>query len=538
MDVIDDQSRSGLREYLQILRRRRWIIILTTLVFLAVAIGYGEISTPVYQGTAQLLITPQLSTTLLEASNSNITVGVDVPTSTQIIESQSVSNYVKRSIPNAPDVAVAQVGITDVVTVSVQSTNAKLAAQAANAYANAYIHVEQSQAISQLTSAAQVVQTNINALNAQISQDSAGINVAGLPTGSPVAANLTNLQERVSVLEDQKTSYQFAESLSTGGGQVVTPATVPTSPVKPKKVEYAILAGVLGLAIGLGLAVALEFFDDGIRTRNDLERVSGGLPVVGVVPEIVDWRDDQAQYLVSWSSPKSIPAEAYRGLRTSIQFLGLDRAIKTVQFTSPSAAEGKTTTMVNLAVVMAQAGHRVSVVCCDLRRPRLHGFFNLSNQVGFTSVLLGEATLEEALQPVPGLERLQVLASGQIPPNPSELLSGTRAADLLAQLGEQSDIVLIDSPPVLPVTDAAVLAGRVDSVVLVTSVGISTRSQVTRALELLGRVEASVSGVVLNRASESDTGSYYHYAYGVPTPSTRAGRNGKSVDALQAQRTD
>jgi capsular exopolysaccharide synthesis family protein len=537
MDDLDDQARSGLREYLQILRRRRWIIIITALAFIGIAVAYGEVTTPVYQGTAQVLLVPQLSTTLLEASNSNITAGVDVPTSMQVIESQSVSNYVDQSIPNAPKVSVSQVGTTNVVQVSVQSTNAKLAAEAANAYARAYIHLQQTQAVDQLSSASQIIQTNINAVQTQIAALQARISATNATTGGPLTTSLTALEERESELSTQLTSYQFAEQLSTGGGQVVTPATVPTSPVKPKKAEYTILAAVLGLAVGLGLGVTREFFDDGIRTKEDLERESGGLPVIGVVPEIVDWRDDQAQYLVSWSSPKSIPAEAYRSLRTAIQFLGLDRDIKTVQFTSPSAAEGKTTTMVNLAVVMAQAGHRVAVVCCDLRRPRLHGFFNLSNQVGFTSVLLGEATLEEAMQPVPGLERLHVLASGQIPPNPSELLSGVRASDLLKRLGEENDIVLIDSPPVLPVTDAVVLAGRVDSVVLVASAGLSTRSQVTRALELLERVDASVSGVVLNRASESDTGTYYHYAYGVPAPSPR-GRNGKAADLLQSERRD
>jgi polysaccharide biosynthesis transport protein len=538
MDGLDDQERSGLREYLQVIRRRRWMIILTVVVFLGLAVGYSEITTPVYQGTAQLLLTPQLSTTLLEASNSNITAGVDVPTDTQVIESQSVQNAVEQSIPNVPSVSVTEVGLTDVVSIAVQSTNAKLAAQAANAYAKSYIHLQQVQAVDQLSAASQIVQSNLNTVDGQIQTVQAQIASGGAAASSTLTTNLSALEERANALSQQLQSYEFAEQVSTGGGQIVTSAKVPTSPVKPKKFEYGILAVVAGLAVGLGLAVTLEFFDDGIRSKEDLERASGGLPVVGVIPEIVDWRDDQAQYLVSWSSPKSIPAEAYRSLRTSIQFLGLDRAINTVQFTSPSAAEGKTTTMVNLAVVMAQAGHKVAVVCCDLRRPRLHGFFNLSNEIGFTSVLLGEATLEEALQPVAGLENLTVLASGQIPPNPSELLSGARASDLLARLGEQNDIVLIDSPPVLPVTDAAVLASRVDSVVLVTSAGISTRSQVARALEILSRVEAAVSGVVLNRASESDSGTYYHYAYGVPALSNRSTRNGKASGVLQSELSD
>jgi non-specific protein-tyrosine kinase len=182
--------------------------------------------------------------------------------------------------------------------------------------------------------------------------------------------------------------------------------------------------------------------------------------------------------------------------------------------------------MANLGVVAAQAGLRVVMVCCDLRRPRLHEFFGLSNQVGFTSVLLGSATLEEALQTIPGIDNLHLLASGQIPPNPSELLSGARTGEVLATLAENADLVLIDSPPVLVVTDAVVLASRVDAIVVVGSVGTSTRSQVTRALQMLNQIDAPVSGIVLNRASPSEADTYYRYAYGGSAYPAKASQNG------------
>jgi non-specific protein-tyrosine kinase len=152
--------------------------------------------------------------------------------------------------------------------------------------------------------------------------------------------------------------------------------------------------------------------------------------------------------------------------------------------------------------------------------------------VGFTSVLLGEATLDEALQPISGFNSLKILASGKIPPNPSELLSGASAREVFSRLAADSDIILIDSPPVLPVTDAAVLAGRVDAVVLVSAVGISSRNQLTRSLEVLGRVDAPLSGIVLNRVSETDAYSYYRYAYGTPISQTRSRRNGKAKHAV------
>jgi capsular exopolysaccharide synthesis family protein len=216
---------------------------------------------------------------------------------------------------------------------------------------------------------------------------------------------------------------------------------------------------------------------------------------------------------VAREDPGSTETEAYRTIRTSIQFMGLDHPLRTVQVTSAQPGEGKTTTLANLAVVLARAGQRVVVVCCDLRRPRVHEFFGLSNAVGFTSVLLGEVPLSQALQRVPGEERLALLASGPEPPNPSELLSGMRAVEIFTALQGLADIVLIDSPPVLPVADAAVVSTRVDGTLLVASVGSSTRKHVHRAMEMLRQVEAPVIGAILNRAT-GESGYGYGYGYG------------------------
>jgi non-specific protein-tyrosine kinase len=183
-----------------------------------------------------------------------------------------------------------------------------------------------------------------------------------------------------------------------------------------------------------------------------------------------------------------------------------------VLVTSPSAAEGKTTTLANLSVALAQAGQRVVVSCCDLRRPRIHDFFGLDNAVGLTSVLLGELPISAALQPVPGVKNLWVLASGPLPPNPSELLSSSRTAEVMATLHGHADVVLVDSPPVLPVTDAVVLSSRVDAVLLIATVGVTTGKALRRALEMLNQVDAPVIGTVLN--GTTGDGSYgYGYQY-------------------------
>ncbi len=534
MDERQGNKQLYLRDYGHILNRRKWTIIIILVVAVGLAVGYVSISTKKYTATAQLQLTPQLSQTVQQAQNSAAVAPlVDVPTAIQVIQSNSVQLAVQKTVPNAPAVTAREVQLTDVVTVSVTATNARLALNAANAYANAYISQQTTQTVSALNNAEQIIQGHITDLNTQIANLNQQISALSntTPTGQSTSllSQLSTDQTSLSSYQSQLSQYQFAAQLVTGGGQIIGVATLPTKPSSPKPVTDILLGVIIGLVIGIGIALLREYYDESIRTMADLERVTHGVPTLGLVPAIGDWRSDGEPYLVSEKAPMSPPAEAYRSLRTAIQFLGLERDIKTLLFTSPSASEGKTTTLSNMATTMAHAGQSVVMVCCDLRRPRIHNFFGLSNQVGFTSVLLGTATLEEALQPVPGTPGLYLLASGPTPPNPSELLSDPRGKAVLAQLAERADLVLIDSPPVLPVTDAAVLATQVDGVIMITSVGNSSRKDVARAIEVLGRVNAPLVGMVLNKASESDSYAYYRYSYGPTDNAQWASASGASA---------
>ncbi|MDQ3681377.1 MAG: polysaccharide biosynthesis tyrosine autokinase, partial [Actinomycetota bacterium] len=215
---------------------------------------------------------------------------------------------------------------------------------------------------------------------------------------------------------------------------------------------------------------------------------------------------------VSLADPSSPAAEAYRTLRTSIKFLRLDTAVRLMQVTSPSAAEGKTSTVANLGVALAMAGQRVIVVCCDLRRPRLHESFGLDNTVGLTTVVVGEVALSDALQPVPGATGLRLLASGPLPPNPAELLSSRRGGDVLSALRDDADIVILDCPPLLPVTDAVVVSALVDATVVVTTANLTKRKELTRAIELLRQADAPLVGTVFNGV-KAKGGSRYRYEH-------------------------
>jgi capsular exopolysaccharide synthesis family protein len=241
------------------------------------------------------------------------------------------------------------------------------------------------------------------------------------------------------------------------------------------------------------------------------------------------WRDRDAPHVVTREAPSSPAAEAYRSLRTSIQFLGVDRTLKSIQVTSSSTDDGKTTTLANLAVAFARLGSKVTIVCCDLRQPRIHEFFGLSNEVGFTSVLLGLNSVSDALQSVPLEANLTVLSAGPPPPNPSELLASARARAVIAALEEMSDVVLIDSPPVLAVTDGLIVSGMADATLLVASAKSSSRRALRRSVQVLRQVDASLVGTVLNNSdsAESHGGGYgYGYGYTAPVPAAKNGNGG------------
>jgi capsular exopolysaccharide synthesis family protein len=254
---------------------------------------------------------------------------------------------------------------------------------------------------------------------------------------------------------------------------------------------------------------------------------------MGLIPVLTGWRDKSTAVAVSLDAPESRAAESYRSLRASIQFLAIDKPIKTLQITSPASMEGKTTTLVNLAIALAQAGQEVVVVDCDLRRPRVHDFFHFPAVPGFTSVLLGDLPLTAALRSVDGLDSLRVLTAGSVPPNPSELLSGHRTLEIFDALRSICDIVLIDSPPLLPVSDGAVIAARVDATLILVNDTHTRRKQVLRALEVLRQVDGNVIGTILNRMAKptADYGSKY-YGYR-PYVADVQSSNGKSTSDLQ-----
>jgi polysaccharide biosynthesis transport protein len=284
-------------------------------------------------------------------------------------------------------------------------------------------------------------------------------------------------------------------------------ASVPTQPIRPKKAMNVALSVLLALFLAAGMAFLQEYLDDRVNSPEDIERISA-LPTLGHVPLMAS----EEPRLVSALPANSHVAEAYRTLRSSIGFAGIDTPIRRLQVTSASKGEGKSTTAVNLATAMAMDGKRVILVDADLRRPNVHRLLNVPNSPGLSEVLVGMKPIDEVIQDT-DVENLRVISAGPIPPNPAELL-GSRAFDLLVeQVEERADVVIFDTPPCLPVSDPLIVASRMDGVVMVLYMGQTKKAAIKYAIEMLTRARARIVGVVFNQVSAGKGGSYHQFYY-------------------------
>ncbi|MFF1252974.1 polysaccharide biosynthesis tyrosine autokinase [Pseudarthrobacter sp. NPDC058329] len=314
-------------------------------------------------------------------------------------------------------------------------------------------------------------------------------------------------------------------------------AVLPTSPTSPNTKLNLVLGALIGLALGVAYAVIRRHLDRRIRQADEIERLFG-VPAIGTLP--VDHRLDGKSTVLEVGTAAEVHeaggamAEALRELRTNISFLDVDQPPRIIVVTSSVQSEGKSTVTANLAVTMAAAGENVVVVDGDLRRPTLVDVFNLVPGVGVTDVLTGTAELADVLQPWGALPNLTVLGSGRIPPNPSELLGSRAMKNMLNALAEDA-IVLIDAPPLLPVTDAAVLSRAADGAIVVIRTGKTTQEQLAQSLGNLEKVRGRILGAVLNYVPTRGTDAYSYYgtydSASGPTPPAEVQRIGAGQDA-------
>lgn len=535
----DSSAELDLREYLRVLRRRTWVVIVCAVLATGITLGVSFVSQTIYAASAKVLVTdPQNDTVFDERGAAGGDPARRVQTQIEVITSQPVGEEVRSKLGSRADlikaVRVSGISQTDVIRITVESGSRLVARQAANMYAEVYTEQRRDQAVDELLSVgeevlqrAQDVKKRLDELNAKITR----LSSPG-KSDSPQTQTLKTQREAAEtqylVLQQKYEQVQVDAALRQGGAQVIEHATGAFGPVSPRPLRNALLALMMGTLLGCGLAFVLEQLDDTVRADDELGRLAPGIPVLGHIPAVADWKDRGQARLIATEDPRSAASEAYRSLRTSIQFMSLRQPLRTLMVTSAGSGEGKTTTIANLAVTLARSGKNVVALSCDLRRPRTQSFFRGGSGVGLTSVLLGEAQLQAAFRSYSLIASsvLRVLDSGPLPPNPSELLGTASFAQLLGDVSAGADIVLMDTPPLLPVTDALVLAPQVDGVLLVVSAGTTSRRSLNRAIQLLAQANAPIIGVVFNQVSvEEGYGLKYGYEYLPPRDGRKSRRN-------------
>jgi capsular exopolysaccharide synthesis family protein len=440
-----------LRDYLRILRKHTWLISCASLLCATAALVTSIATIPVYQGTAKLLVVAKSEPGggTASAYEGALLSQQLVKSFAQILESRATAEAALRLDPQPFTASQLQ----------------------------ARIHAEP------------VTETLLISLSVD-------------DTNPSRAKRLTNNVARafIGALPDLQSGSALRVSL-------VEPALTPSEPVRPRTKLNVALGLMLGIMLGVGLAFLREFLDRSVKTPEQLE-TAVGVPVVGTIPP---FRAGKQPIPVA-AAPRTPAAEAFRKLRTNFAFLRVDRATLCCVITSPAAADGKSTVAANLAIALVQAGERVALVDADLRKPSLHRLFGLHQRVGTTTVLLDQADALDALQqPDPGLPA--ILTSGQLPPNPSELLGSGRMNQLIEELRATFDVVLIDCAPLLPVTDPMVVSRFADGILLIARAGATTRDQAQAARTACAKAGAAVFGTVLNATpiTEGDQSAYYSY---------------------------
>jgi len=572
---LEERSTSELfSQYASLLLQWSWLLVILAILGGGTAYFVSNRQTRTYQSSTQVMINgaPASLTNPYGTSGAGQQLGATY--AKMMITRPVLSSVAKKlGFPTFPHTAVVQAipdPNTGLLTVTVTDIDPDRAALIANTLVSVFADKIQADQVSryadsktslqdQMTSLTQKIQSTtsaITALNTQIQEtinaltsvngeiqtengiitstklplpDSATIAAAQAIIGTDQARRdqlnitlaqyqpqLTQLQTTLSQYQQSYNnlfqSYQtvlLAEAQSTSTIVINDPAIPSGIPIAPQPLRSAMLAAVVGLMVAAGIIFLIEFLDDTIRDPQEITR-RWGLPVLGM---IVSYKSTKGEALITVRHPRSPISEAFRSLRTNLQFAGVEIPLHTLLVTSPSPSDGKTTIVANLASVIAQSGRNVVILDADLRRPRIHKMFQLSNRVGLTDQFIDTQDRLDGSLKSTEVANLHAITSGNLPPNPSELLSSGRMSEILKMLSNQFNTVIIDSPPTLLVTDALVLAQRVDGVLLVVKPSVTKWASLRQAIEQLQHVKANLLGVVVNDINIGRSRYYYYRGY-------------------------
>lgn len=502
---------------------RKWggLVLLPALVFGVLAYVLTSQQTKQYQAGATLYV-QQASAAGAPGSTDINGSSLLAPTYSQMITNpvlaQSVDAALAARYPHyhlQPAQMSAQQQITQqqtqLVTVSVTDSNPQRAADAVNALAAAFIHRITSLQESRFAADERSLDQQVARAQANIKTITRKIANAGDNSGAidGLKATLAAYQATYQQLLTSQEQFRATRDATLNGISIYAPASVPVNPVAPHPARMALTVFAAAILVLGALVYIWGYLDDHPRTPEEIEELAGA-PILGTIQQ---FNFPGGEKLAVVAQPRSVVAEAYRLVRTNLQFANVDTPPRIIAITSPTPAEGKSTTASNLAHTLAESGRRVVVVDADLRRPSIHTIFGLErSKAGLTSMLVSRDQLNGHGQVQTRLPALQLIPSGPLPPNPVDLLQSERMRNVITHLTDEHDMVVIDTPPILSVADASIVATMADGVVLVVDPGQSTRREIRKSVETIQSVGGTLLGVVINKLSAHSSPQYYYYS--------------------------
>ena len=522
-----------LKVYARLLWHWAWLVILCTLVAAAVAYGISSVTTPIYQASTTLLINQARNPTGADMQDLMLSERIG-RTYAELMKRSPILAKVAEEFEVEPAVlqsAITQISVTSVrdtqlLQLSIEGTSPEVVASVAEALPRVFIEDLKSVQSERFAESKNNLQRELDTLSNEIEVTQVAIQaINDAPTAEEAVElgrlrnALTQYQNNYANLLQSYENIRLTEVQSSDSIAVVEPAQIPTQPIRPRALTNTLLAAIVGAMLALGIIFLIEYLDDRVKTPQDLYSIVD-LAVLGSIARIATQekkglgkrkaRLTAEETLVSSIQPRHPITEAYRGIRTNLQYSSVDTNLTSLLITSATPGEGKTTTAANLAIVLAQSGRSVILVDADMRKPRQHTLFELPQSPGLTDAIVASHTPPTRYVRATNVPNLSLLTSGKVPPNPAELLGSQRMQQLIAQLHEQAEMIIFDAPPVLAVTDAQVLANQVNGVVLIIDSEQTSRATVARAVEALARTNANLLGAVLNRLVRSPRG-YYQY---------------------------
>ncbi len=513
----DINSADGIRETLFLLWSWGWLIVVSGLLAGIAAYIISSRSIPIYQTSTRLLVSDPPAMRSIDYTGIVSSQTMTRTYAEMLMEGPVLQGVIDRLLltRSAEDlresVSVEMVSGTQLLVISVEDQNAFLAADIANTIASVFtarIGELQSQ---RYAATREGLSKQVSDMEQQIDATTQELNaVTNDPEKqSQLEARLTEYRRLYSDLVTNYEQVRLAEAQTSTNVVISEPAPIPTTPISPKTPRNTLLAIFAGMLLAAGTVFAIDTMDDTIKNPDEL-RQKFGLSILGLIAS----HETTGGRPISIAQPRSPVTESFRTLRTNTVFAGVDKPLRRILITSATPQEGKTTISSNLAVVLAQGERKVALIDADLRRPQLHRRFGLNNHMGMSDLFLVMRPLESLPRGIIQFSesmKLAVITSGKTPPNPAELMSSRKMAHFLDMLNAEFDLVLIDTPPVLSVTDAAVLAPGVDGVILVAKPGVTKLRDFQQALEQLQTVDARILGVVLNEVNPRSRKYGYYY---------------------------